>query len=771
MTHAALVSQNTPADTASWSLRLQLRVMRLLLTHDARLFRGQFRTFFAESQLPSLPLFQQYDRYLRLVALSDELLDDVMPRVRRRLSLQISHERLREEAPTRGDIDWRRTIERSWRETPGLAPVTFDTKLRQRSTATPENILVVAALLALRRELALTIRDGPGDEALSNEERQRLVALDERAERELAAAYARALVEEARRADIDQLAAQVEAGLRPGPSPYRDLIVWWRTFRDLSVGRAGATRRLALASRRDDPKTDAWLYELWIALEIVHLLVQERAVTPADTAVAPDVLQLVFEWSGRRFRLRYNRQYEDGGAQGGGSGWEHGPASRPDYTIERAEPLEVRHDGKLIWREPPVVLDAKYYLSGQDPARTHRPIKKLLGDMLLVGATRGGLFFPLLPEPAAGEEATRTIRRLLDRHPGEAPAAVEVKLYHLAPDMPLPALQARLRAVLDSAAECLQERPPVACHGVWLDVDSINASQSPAPAMILCPKPHIGPGVYDLVSPEQHCLRDPKLCHVMGQPITVPFVVRAATVDGLAQQAQDLRARSEEMLRRAESAGAEELAEQLRGHIFTGIGRTVEQYVRLRGNTATIEEMFERWVFGEYWRAHPWALTEAARDMLLSGEYVWQEYGQTTLDDWAAPAIQFCRVLEHELRRRLCPAEWRAVYKVKGAGWTLGTPLHAFRYKDDPSAPGHANAKHNWERMLSYVAASGCTAAAFEQVLARLEEARVVAHRNTLAHSKSAPQTIAAAIRSAIIGDRRRPGALPWVVENLQPLT
>ncbi len=31
-----------------------------------------------------LPIFQQYDRYLTLRTLSDELLDDIMPRVRLR---------------------------------------------------------------------------------------------------------------------------------------------------------------------------------------------------------------------------------------------------------------------------------------------------------------------------------------------------------------------------------------------------------------------------------------------------------------------------------------------------------------------------------------------------------------------------------------------------------------------------------------------------------------------------------------------------------------
>ncbi|MEO7908238.1 MAG: hypothetical protein ABIV47_01180 [Roseiflexaceae bacterium] len=75
----------------------------------------------------------------------------------------------------------------------------------------------------------------------------------------------------------------------------------------------------------------------------------------------------------------------------------------------------------------------------------------------------------------------------------------------------------------------------------------------------------------------------------------------------------------------------DERAEQMRGHIFTGVGRTIERYLKLRGNTATIEETIERWVFDVYWREHAWSLSEESRKMLLSGEYVWQEYARTQL--------------------------------------------------------------------------------------------------------------------------------------------
>lgn len=89
-----------------WSQRLQRRIMRLLLQHDEPLFHNQFRQFYVNSSLPQIPLLQQYDRYIKLRGLSDELLDDILPRIRRQLSLKTSRARLREEAPTRGDIDW-----------------------------------------------------------------------------------------------------------------------------------------------------------------------------------------------------------------------------------------------------------------------------------------------------------------------------------------------------------------------------------------------------------------------------------------------------------------------------------------------------------------------------------------------------------------------------------------------------------------------------------------------------------------------------------------
>ena len=203
---------------SSWAQRLERRIIRLLLQHDERLFRQQFGLFFAKSALPQLPLFQQYDRYVKLRLLSNELLDDILPRIRRQLSMKTSHARLREEAPTRGDIDWPRTLERSWSTSPGLPALQFETRLRQRSMETPENVLTVAILLAYQKELRQVMQENFGDEALQTQERSVLIGVDERLERELAAPYARLLIPQARQAAIDTLAQKVTMHLRSGPN-------------------------------------------------------------------------------------------------------------------------------------------------------------------------------------------------------------------------------------------------------------------------------------------------------------------------------------------------------------------------------------------------------------------------------------------------------------------------------------------------------------------------------------------------------------------------
>ena len=530
MTVETRIPLTTDEQRGIWSQHLQRRVMRLLLQHDEPLFRRQFRHFFANSALPQIPLLQQYDRYMRLKTLSNELLDDILPRIRRQLSLKTSHARLHEEAPTRGDIDWPRTTERSWSDTPGLPPLHFDTRLRQRTLETPENILTIAILLAYRQELQSMLKENLNDEELDIQERQVFSSADARVQRELAAPYARTLFKQARQGDIDVLAQQVIRYLRPGPSPYRDLLNWWQRFTQFRTGRADEQRARTLASRRDDEKMDAWLYELWIALECIHLFASEGTIQPQEIKIATDALQYTFRWKQRRLRFLYNRQLDTSTTYK--SDWEYGPATRPDYTIERAQPLEIRHEGELIWREPPFVLDAKYYLGGTDPSNTHGPLKKLLGDMTLLGAHTGALFFPQLPEPGNEAQSTRIVRHRGKQYTQPGNNQQSIHLYHIEPAMDLPILQQRLRAILDLALETLPVRPDPVCEGMYLDADTINSSNVLARAnTILCPKKHIGNGVFDLVNVDTDCLKNPRLCHVIGQAIVPPFLIRATGLE------------------------------------------------------------------------------------------------------------------------------------------------------------------------------------------------------------------------------------------------
>jgi hypothetical protein len=741
---------------------LQRRVLRLLIQHHEQMFRGQFRIFFVGSALPQIPLLLQYDRYMKLYALSNELLDDILPRIRRQLSLKTSQARLLEEAPTRGDIDWQRTLERSWSQAPGQPPLQFGTRLRRHTLDTPENVLTVAILSAYRRELRLARDEGLADEEFSRQERAFLAGVDERAERELAAPYARALLNQARSVSIDALEQEVARHLRPGPSPYRDLLSWWQRFQEFRVGRAAVEQALALASRRSDEKSDAWLYELWIMLEFLHFLHSERCIQPQDLTVVPDHLACVFAWQGRRFRLLYNRQLDT--ATSFEVGWEHAPASRPDYSIERADPLEIRHQNRLIWRDPPVILDAKYYLEGSDPERTHGPVKKLLGDMALLEAEVGMLFFPRLPEPSGDASITRTIRKSRERYTPQGEATQQVHLYHLEPSMPLSQIQQRLRAVLDLATRHLPERSQPVCEGTWLDPDSVHAGAGALPGhTILCPKRHVGPGITDLVNVDSDCLKNPLLCHVMGQPIVPPFVSRVMTQEQLAQRSNDLRTRSDEQLREAEVSDNQTGAESIRQHIFTGIGRAVEQYIKLFANTGAIENMFETWIFGERWKIHPYSLDEHTRNSLVSGEYVWQNYLEATLHDWAAPAIQFCRALEHELHRRFgYPTHDQ--YHLAKSGFTLGTIPYAYNNRSRDK-----NAAHNWSLLIALVKRSGSSSAEFEALVERINSEQVTVYRNLLAHSGFVNRDIAASLRKSIIGDKHSPGILCWLAEHIEP--
>jgi hypothetical protein len=761
--------------------------MRLLLQYDQHLFQGHFRKFYTQSTLPQLPLFQLYDSYLKLLLLKDELLDDILPRIRRQLRSQNDQVAMQEEAPTRGEIDWPRTIARTLNETPDLPPLRFDTNQQQRSLLTAENIFVIAVLLKYQQAVLDILKKDLADEMLNDQERQQLTTIEEQIHLELATSYDHRLLNEAQHADIEQLAEQVRLRLPPGTGAYRDILLWWEQFNALQVGKARDRNQLTLVGKRNDERNNAWLYELWIVLELLHLLDDLHSIKPADLQIEVDQVRFRFAWNERNFFFTYQRQPLRENLML--PGWQNVPATNVRYTIEREHPLKVHPQDILVWSEPPVSLDACY--EGIENGYV-APLQKLLGEMCLKGMHHAVLFAPMLPEATPEGLSVRAQRDTSMYSEGMSYNLKDpsIRLCKLVPGMDINVLQDRLKALLDdvTSRETLPERPEPACHGIILDEDTINDGRSrPVSYNMLCPKPHIGEGVFDLVNDKVHCLKDPRLCHIYGQAKIPPFVVRASTREAMKQQSSDIRNRADETLKQAEKNGEEEKAEQLRNHIFLGVGRTVEQYVKLRGNTATIEAYFEEWVFGDYWKNHPRCLAEETRNILLSGAYVWDEYKQTMLNDWAAPAIQYCRALETEIKRRLhnhypdakshYPDINKMGFDMPSGNMTLGAVETIYRVKGrDLHSAKDANdtkriktAKHNWSLCCAIVTHSGTDIAVFEDALKQMVNEHVSHNRNQLAHGGPITQNIAQELRDTIIGRRGKPGILYRLVECLEP--
>jgi hypothetical protein len=167
---------------------------------------------------------------------------------------------------------------------------------------------------------------------------------------------------------------------------------------------------------------------------------------------------------------------------------------------------------------------------------------------------------------------------------------------------------------------------------------------------------------------------------------------------------------------------------------------------------------------------------------LLSGEYVWDEYKQTTLNDWAAPAVQFCRALEAEIKRRIhdyYPSSKDYFPDVGQKGFktiTLGVIdiIYEFRNKDLNTADQKdkekiKSAQHNWPLCKAIVAHSKSDLKEFEDILRCMVEEHISQNRNHLAHGGSVSQGIAQALRDAIIGRRGKPGILYRLAECLEP--
>ena len=151
--------------------------------------------------------------------------------------------------------------------------------------------------------------------------------------------------------------------------------------------------------------------------------------------------------------------------------------------------------------------------------------------------------------------------------------------------------------------------------------------------------------------------------------------------------------------------------------------------------------------------------------MLLSGEYVWHEYEETPLTDWAAPAIQYCRALEFEVRRRLYKHA-PTTFRLPPAGWTLGVLKYLYQHRNDT----RADTVHNWRVLRDILAQANCNTQEFETIIKRMVDKEVVDHRNHLAHGEPIQKETAELLRETIIGDGDNMGILRWLVRSTDPV-
>lgn len=755
-----------------WTQYLQRRVMRLLLQYEHMLFQKQFRLFYSQSTLPTLPVLQHYDQYLKILVQQDSFFQ-ILERIDRQLSAHNSQVFRQEEAPTRGEIDWQRTSARALNETPDLPPLVFETNQRLRSMLVPENLFVVALLLKYRQAVQDLVRQNMADETLSNQESQQLNELEERLTERLNTPYAHELLDATTEVDLEQLTEQVRRQIPPGNGPYRELMAWWEQFNALHIGQdsRGWRNQLTLHSKSSNQQNNGWLYELWVVLELIHFLESLHLLTPGDLFLASDQIRVRFAWNERTFLFTYNRRPDESSASV--PGWQNVSAVPPCYTLKLAESLQENNQDIPFWGEPAVLGEVSYETNTASSSGT---LKKLIGDMRVHRAARGFLFSPFLSDPPEGTALTHAHRDATVYSEGMSYdlAQPTVCLCKLLPNRDLPILDERLKALLDdlTSQESLPDRSLPDCHGIMLDQDTVHASGSPMPMYnALCLKPHLGAGVFDLVNTSIHCLKDPLICHIYGQAKLAPFVVRATTKEEMGQQSGNIRVQAETILTEAENQGDDTKAEALREQIFQGVGQTVEQFVKSRGKaaTATIEKNFEDWAFTTYWKKDPRCLTEETRNILLSGEYVWQEYQTTDLQDWAAPAIQYCRALEIEVKRRLAdhyPDPYPRGFDLRRANNRLTLGALKTMYLKRNNQP---DAKHNWRLLTQIAQASHSNLNAFMQILGRIASEHVAEYRNQAAHSNPVSQTIAEALRTSIIGTGDNPGILVWMAKNLEP--
>lgn len=267
-----LADPERPLQQEEARLRAQERTLYLV----ASLVRRGFNPDLSRGEAGAAPQVHYLDRYVQLVRLlthGQQLFDELLPRIRNRLSFV--PERYTEARPfqARGPIDWAATLRGAWSRAE-TNPTVLVSRRPTRDYATPENQLTALTLIAVHRDAARLLRElghrlDPSEEA----QLRRLVALAERTRRipQLATLMDQLPGEflidpegpEATR--LEQATSQRARYRLRTMAPYLDLVDWRETWRSWLTDANQALRRTPIWDVDDNH-----LYEFVVLFELAQ---------------------------------------------------------------------------------------------------------------------------------------------------------------------------------------------------------------------------------------------------------------------------------------------------------------------------------------------------------------------------------------------------------------------------------------------------------------------------------------------------------------------
>jgi hypothetical protein len=715
---------------------MQARLIALLLRHDSERFRHHIATYAGYTPEPDDTDLRHYRELGVLFALRDELFEDILPRIVRRLSFESPRSTTIEEPPVRGRIDWEHTLAATWSEHPDQPPLALYTHQRQRDFATPENLLTVATLLEYRADVQYVLQHEYltiGNPALYHP----LTEIVERCERELAfpqfAVLRQHMAYGQDAATVEGLEMRVQERLLPGSnSGYADLLTWREQRRSLRL-----LQRVPYAKQAStlgaDPQRDNYLYQLWIYYELVELLHQTGQLELVDPT--PGRMRLLFHWGNDDTRCCYELRHDQAIAdplarwtttpQAGDV-----PGVRPDFVLRRIEPplQTVVSGGELIWREPLVIWDAKYYRERESPRTPSSPIKRMLADLLLLGEPYGVLLFAFLHDLPTSADRNDTLAmngngqeyiggngRRLAPAKGQDQTIIpdqQVAIHWLLPAGAAGAdyVAQLLTPLLNDMHDRLHLPRVPQCQGIFLDSlsaveqaawytrygEQIGAGVDTADDLLLCPKPHIGHWRVDLVSRQQHCCQDARLCHIVMQTDKHPPLRPPRTIEDLLKELQRLFDQ-----RDATDSNEQEPWDEAAVQI---IAQQVEQMTRRFAEVAGVYRRIEVYYhrLRDMGMSRTWHLLgDQLRESLALAVFLVEQLDSIQAQDYSAPALHISSVLELENQRLVFACPELVGQDANPRKQTLGAlPFMQRAYKE--RWYNKQDARENWQRITAY---------------------------------------------------------------------